>query len=149
MTAVVNCYGQPTHAQPLARVGQTSGDGSAGMTLDGGACDVPRGRTAGDARGKRGRAVIVYNPKAVTHILRTRTISPTRTLSRSAHLRAAPHICRELPELLPEFARSTVPRSRHSRIRRTAHTTHPIARHVAFLHFFVAIVSRCDIFAHV
>jgi hypothetical protein len=41
MTTVVYRYGQPTEAQPLARVGQTAGVGVAGMTLGGVTIDVP------------------------------------------------------------------------------------------------------------
>ena len=39
MICVINCYGQRAHAQQLARVGQTTGVGMAGMTLGEVACD--------------------------------------------------------------------------------------------------------------
>ena len=52
---------------------------------------VPMGRTAGRTRRGRGRAVIVYNPEDVTHMLRTRTISAARTHSHALRT-FAPHI---------------------------------------------------------
>lgn len=65
MTTFVYCYWQHAQPQPLARAVQTAGAGGAGMVLGGRACDVPMGRTAGDARG--GRVVVACAVQAVTH----------------------------------------------------------------------------------
>jgi hypothetical protein len=60
MTTFVLCYGQPAHAQSLARVGQTGAVGPAGMVLGEVACDVPMGRRSGLRRARaraRGRSM--------------------------------------------------------------------------------------------
>jgi hypothetical protein len=89
MTCVVNCYGQHAHPQPLARVGQACAVGSAGMVHGEAAFGVPMGRQAGAAGRGRGRAVVQCDGGAVTHFLRTRTISAARALSPAAL--TAPH----------------------------------------------------------
>ena len=96
MICVVNCYGQRAHAQPLARVGQTSGVRPAGMTLGEVACDVPDGLRGGccEARARaRGRCLCCAGRNAFTsctnYLRRTHALARTPrhapTGSPSAH----------------------------------------------------------------
>ena len=91
------------------------------------------------------RAVVPCDGRAVTHFIPyyvTRVFhdtSCTNYLRRSHALRTfAPHICHA-----PSHSRA----SRASARLHTLHTTHTLF--FAYHHFFVAIVSRCSMFAHV
>jgi hypothetical protein len=166
MICVVNCYGQHAHAQPLAKAVQTGAVGvvrlMAGERRLTGRGDAQRG---GTRRGRgRGRAytcaVIVYNPRAVTHFIPyyvtrvfARTLSPARTHThalritlrpdRRLHILRTPHICAPLRTYRPTVA--TLAHSTSCRTLRDA--LHCTCQDCAFLFFFVAIVSACARFA--
>jgi hypothetical protein len=85
ITMFVLCYWQGTAAQQLAKAVQTKWvrppNWCSGERPKDGASTLARG--AGQHTGAR--AVIVYNLRAVTHFLRTRTISAARTHARTPH----------------------------------------------------------------
>lgn len=116
MICVVNCYGQPTQPQQLARAAQSS---SAGSTKDAQfvAC---RGRKRGCRgaclAGGRGRAVMLCHAGTVTHFSSYTNYFPHLI---ATHL----HLLTQLTCISPLTpSRAMLRPARHSRIRRTART---------------------------
>ena len=90
MICVVLCYWQRAAYQQLARAVQTEGVGMVRLMVGERRLTVHERREAGWRGWPVARAVVPCVARAVTHILRTRTISPTHRTART------PHICEPL-----------------------------------------------------
>jgi len=141
MTCLVLCYWQPTEAQPLARVGQTRGEGMVRLMVGGprltGWNELPSA-SCGAAVSARGRCLCREGRNAFTsctnyfpHLIAT-------------HL----HLLTQLTCISPLTpSRHHVPRSRHPCIRRAPRTHRACTLFFACRFFFVAIISRNARFA--